>query len=170
MHVPLLQIHVSVGYKASTFVTDSVISDIESTFRKYLNQNRLGDGFLEIAEILRKTLRAVTPAHVVLIVNMIVLAATGVFLVFFLHLRSVELNVWGAEKFWKIPEYLIYFFSGVWVIDGTIFGVIFISNRAPFWAVLVCVLMGVACFLIYAFDDELFGNSTNSGRLNFTST
>jgi predicted acetyltransferase len=61
---------------------------------------------------------------------MVVLVGLGMFLVFFLHLRSVELNVWGAEKFWKIPEYMIYYLSGVWLIDGTIMGVIFISNRA----------------------------------------
>ncbi|XP_071179138.1 uncharacterized protein [Mytilus edulis] len=163
------KIHVSVGYKASSLVTDSVVSKIESTFREYNNQGRLADGLLKVADDLRKTLRAITPAHIVLIMNMIVLVALGVFLVFFLHLRSVELNVWGAEKLWKIPEYLIYFFSGVWLIDATIFGVLFISNRAPFWAILIGVLMGVTCFLIYSFDDELFGSSTNSGKLNFTS-
>lgn len=159
----------SVGYKASSLVTDSVVSKIESTFREYNNQGRLADGLLKVADDLRKTLRAITPAHIVLIMNMIVLVALGVFLVFFLHLRSVELNVWGAEKLWKIPEYLIYFFSGVWLIDTTIFGVLFISNRAPFWAILIGALMGVTCFLIYSFDDELFGSSTNSGKLNFTS-
>jgi hypothetical protein len=72
---------------------------------------------------------------------MVVLVGLGMFLVFFLHLRSVELNVWGAEKFWKIPEYMIYYLSGVWLIDGTIMGVIFISNRAPYWAILIGLLI-----------------------------
>lgn len=162
------RIHVSVGYKAANLVTDSVVADIESTFRSYINNGRIADGLIQIADDLRKTLRALTPAHIVLIINMLVLAALGVFLVFLLHFRSLELNVWGTEKFWKIPEYAIYFLSGVWAIDGTIFGVIFISNRAPFWAILIGVIMGVTCFIIYSFDDELFGSSTNSGKYNFT--
>lgn len=164
------QIHTSVGYKAASLVTDSVVSDIEATFRSYINQGRIADGLIQIADDLRKTLRGITPAHVVLIINMVVLVALGIFLVFFLHLRSVELNVWGAEKFWKIPEYAIYVLSGVWLIDGTIMGVIFISNRAPYWAILIGLLMGITCFLIFSFDEELFGSSTNSGSYNFTSS
>jgi hypothetical protein len=166
----LLQIHTSVGYKAASLVTDSVVSDIEATFRSYINQGRIAEGLIQIADDLRKTLRGFTPAHVVLVINMVVLVGLGMFLVFFLHLRSVELNVWGAEKFWKIPEYMIYFLSGVWLIDGTIMGVIFISNRAPYWAILIGLLMGITCFVIFSFDEELFGSSTNSGSYNFTSS
>lgn len=164
------RIHTSVGYKAASLVTDSVVADIEATFRSYINQGRIADGLIQIADDLRKTLRGITPAHVVLIINMVVLVGLGMFLVFFLHLRSVELNVWGVEKLWKIPDYMIYFLSGVWLIDGTIMGVIFISNRAPYWAILIGLLMGITCFLIFSFDEELFGSSTNSGNYNFTSS
>lgn len=165
------KVHVAVGYKANSLVTSDVIDYIKTTFVSYKNNGRLSEGLLVIAEKLRTTLRGVTPAHILLILNMIMVVLTAAFLIFFLHLRSVEFNVWGREGFWKIPEYFFYLISGVWMINGLLFGVIYMSNKAPYWATFFSGVIGLACIIMYIFEEKIFDTYSNSGSytLNITS-
>nr|XP_022336711.1 uncharacterized protein LOC111132992 isoform X1 [Crassostrea virginica] len=167
----LNKVHVAVGYKASSLVTSDVIDYIKTTFVSYKSNGQLAEGLLVIAEKLRTTLRGVTPAHILLILNMIVVVLTTAFLVFVLHLRSVEFNVWGREGIWKIPEYFFYLISGVWMINGLLFGVIYMSNKAPYWATFFSAIMGIACIIMYVFEEQIFSTYSNSGSytLNVTS-
>ncbi|XP_062598680.1 uncharacterized protein LOC134260111 [Saccostrea cucullata] len=167
----LNKVHVAVGYKATSLVTSDVIDYIKNTFVSYKSNGKLAEGLLVIAEKLRITLRGVTPAHVLLILNMIVVVLTAVFLVFFLHLRSVEFNAWGREGLWKIPEYFFYFISGVWMINGLLYGVIYVSNKAPYWATFFSGIMGLAFIILYIFEEQIFDTYSNSGSytLNITS-
>lgn len=167
----LNKVHVAVGYKANSLVTSDVIDYIKTTFVSYKNNGKLAEGLLVIAEKLRTTLRGVTPAHIILILNMIIVVLTAAFLIFFLHLRSVEFNVWGREGFWKIPEYFFYLISGVWMINGLLFGVIYMSNKAPYWATFFSGIIGLACIVMYIFEEKIFDTYSNSGSytLNITS-
>lgn len=152
-------------------MTSDVIDYIKTTFVSYKSNGQLAEGLLVIAEKLRTTLRGVTPAHILLILNMIVVVLTTAFLVFVLHLRSVEFNVWGREGIWKIPEYFLYLISGVWMINGLLFGVIYMSNKAPYWATFFSAIMGIACIIMYVFEEQIFSTYSNSGSytLNITS-
>ncbi|KAK3082828.1 hypothetical protein FSP39_006565 [Pinctada imbricata] len=161
-------VEVSVGYKASSLVTDSIISYIKSTFITYKNNGRTADGLLIIAEKLRTTLRSITPAHILLILNMVAIVILTAFLVFFLHFRSVEFNAWGREGPWKLVDYAFYFLSGVWLVDGLLFSVIYISNKAPYLAVLFSGVMALVCIILYIFEEQVFTTYSNSGSYNFT--
>lgn len=165
----LSMVHVSVGERATSVVTSDVVTSIKSTFLSYKQQGRLGEGLLVIAEELRLVLRGVTAAHVLLIVNMITLVAFGAFLIAFLQFRNLDYNVWGREKFWKGLEIFFYVISGVWLINGLLYGVIYVSNKAPYWAILIAGFFGMACIVLYVFEGQLFPSSTNSGSYNLTS-
>ena len=163
------QVEVSVGSKASSLVTDSIISYIKSTFISYKNNGQTAQGLLVIAEKLRTTLRSVTPAHILLIMTMIIVVGVAAFLVFFLHFRSVEYNVWGREGPWQIVDYAFYFLSGVWLVDGLLFSVIYFSNKAPYIAVFFSGVMAIVCIILYIFEEKIFTTYSNSGSYNITS-
>jgi hypothetical protein len=140
---------------------------MESAFLSAVSSGNLDAALLGIAEELRVALRGWTPAHIVLALNMITLVLAGLFMLFFLNLNSLDLNVWGREKHWRVLEQVIYALSGVWLINGLMLAVIVISNKAPFWAIGVGVVCAVGC-VVMVFVGETYMSQASQGTENYT--
>ena len=162
------QLYVSVGSRASSIVTDSVIADIKSTFASYKANGQLAAGLLAIAEKLRLKLRHVTPAHVLLILNVLAVVATGIVLFLFFHVRDLEYNVWGREGVWLYVEKVAYILSGGWMISGLMYLVLMMSVKAPFWGIIFTFIAGVVTVFLYIFEEQIFPDQDSSGSFNYT--
>ncbi|XP_033748943.1 uncharacterized protein LOC117333647 [Pecten maximus] len=148
-------LYVTAGYGARNLVTSAVISDIVSTFSSYKAAGHIAEGLLVISEKLRVTLRSVTPAHILLILNVIGLVILGLVLFFFLYLRDLEHNVWGREGVWRVLGDVVYWLSGVWIINGLLYVVVYTSVKTPYAGILAALLAGVVMVAIFVYDETV---------------
>ncbi|OWF38792.1 uncharacterized protein LOC110465870 [Mizuhopecten yessoensis] len=161
-------LYVSVGYGAGNLVTSAVIADIVSTFGSYKAGGNIAEGLFVISEKLRVTLRSVTPAHILLILNMIGLTLLGIFLFFFLYLRDLEYNVWGREGVWCVLGEMVYWLSGAWIFHGLLYFVIYTSLKAPYAGILAALLAGVVMVALFVYENTLFKNPSILSTSNST--
>ncbi|XP_060078388.1 uncharacterized protein LOC132557878 [Ylistrum balloti] len=148
-------LYVSAGYGASNFINSAVISDISSTFASYKAGGNIADALLVISEKLRVTLRSVTPAYILLILNMIGLVVLAIVLFIFLYLRDLEYNVWGRNGVWRVLGEVVYWLSGAWIIHGILYVVVFSSVKAPYAGILAALIAGAIMVAIFVYEDTL---------------
>lgn len=161
------KVYVVVGYKVNSFVIFDVIDYIKMIFVFYKNNGRLVEGFFVIVEKLCIILCGVMFVYIFLILNMIVVVLIVVFLIFFFYFWFVEFNVWGCEGFWKILEYFFYLIFGVWMINGFLFGVIYMFNKVLYWVIFFFGIIGLVCIVMYIFEEKIFDIYFDSGFYMF---
>lgn len=157
-------LYVTAGYAAGSLVTDAVIADIASTFSSYKSAGYIAEGLLVISEKLRVTLRSITPAHVLLILNMIGLFALGVGLFFFLYHRDLEHNVWGREGIWRVVGVIVYCLSGVWLVKALLYVVVYTSVKTPYAGIIAALMAASVMVAIVVYDEAFVNNSLVSSN------
>ena len=127
----------------------------------YINDNRLEDGLLFIANELRFALQgAITPAQILLIIGMTLTVIFGLFLSFVLFAGERDVNVWGSEHPTKALEWLVYAVTGVWLVKATMIFSMFVSHKFPFWGAGIGIVLAVSFFIIYMLDITIIGDTT----------
>ena len=128
----IIQVHISGGYKAKNYLTDSKVDDLSNQLLGYINDNRLEDGLRYIAEQLKFTLQPITPAHILLIIGLSVSVLFALLLSLFLFREQKGMNAWGTEQPLKSLEWLVYVITGVWIIKGTLVASMYVSHKCPY--------------------------------------
>ncbi|XP_050410624.1 uncharacterized protein LOC126825159 [Patella vulgata] len=162
------RVYTSVGAKATQYLSGSKLSSLHDTFLWYVNQGRIEEGLRLFVEEIRTNLRSLTPAHIILIINIVAVGLLVVFLVFFLHLSDVELNVWGREKQWFVMDVIVKLVTGVWVIQGLFYAISHILDKVSIWVAAICTIAAAGCIAIYLTEDKIFPGRYFNDKVNFT--
>lgn len=156
----LNKVHISVGSRAKEMVSDSKIKTLSDQLLSYINNNRLGDGLLFVAEELRFALQGpLPPAKILLITGMVLVVFFGLFLSFVLFAGERDLNVWGSDQPMKTLEWIVYAVTGVWVMKGTMLFSMFVSHKFPYWGAGICIVLAICSFILYILDITILGDN-----------
>lgn len=157
----LNKVHVSMGSKAKSYISDSDLSSLTTQLQSYIDNNRLEEGLLLMASELRVILQGVLPpAKILLIIGMTITAFIGLFLALVLYVGDRDLNAWGSGQPSKTFEWIVYAITGVWVIKGTMLFSMMVSHKFPYWGAGICCMLAVVFFALYVLDVTILGDDT----------
>ncbi|ESO97763.1 hypothetical protein LOTGIDRAFT_152859 [Lottia gigantea] len=162
------KVYTSVGSKASSFLSESKLAALHSSFLENVNNGKLEDGLLLLVDEVRTNLRSFTPAHILVVVNVVIIVLVVLFFTFFLHMSDVELNVWGNEKQWAVLDIIIKFITGVWFLNFMFLGIGNTLYRLNIWASLVCLAAAIGCIVIVYEHDVIFTSRSTVTNFNLT--
>ena len=128
------------------------LDSIQSDFRRYIveqgTQAGLETGLLHVLDGLQVSLRGLTAAHKLLILNLSLVVGLGVALFFYIFGKHWELNVWGDSWGLVAWQALAQGLSGLWLVQGTMLIMARISNSGT--ALVTAAVCAVLGFLVCA--------------------
>ncbi|KAK3587611.1 hypothetical protein CHS0354_032813 [Potamilus streckersoni] len=147
---------ISAGQTVAKYLTDSKITEMTSKFVDLSKYVQLEEALDLLIQDLRTTLRGITPAHKMLLATLIFSLLFVSFMIFFLMIRDLEYDIWGQENHWWLMEFLIRMVTGLYIIKGMVLGIIFLSHKVHYFGAIICFVLGVLCFILYVFSDDIF--------------
>ncbi|KAL3857966.1 hypothetical protein ACJMK2_012590 [Sinanodonta woodiana] len=150
------KVRISVGQTAAKYLTDSKVAELTTQFTDLSKHGRLEEALDLLIQELKITLRGLTPAHKMLMASLIFSIFFGAFLIFFLLIRDLEYDIWGQENHWWLVGFVIRLITGLYIIKGLVLLICLLSHKVNYFGAIICFILGVLCFILYGFADDIF--------------
>lgn len=160
--VSRLQVHVSLGSKASEYLPPEKVATLQTTFQSYISTHGTQEGFVlgleNLLKSLKVSLKGTTPAFILLLGNLAVLGLMTVVMVYYIFGNRFETTIWEDDQCYWLWEMFVKCSTGILWLEVCVLVMAKISNSsgALFGVFLAAVLGLICCIALYFVSSKIY--------------